>query len=118
MYRKIWHNCFRSVAQLNFYTDSDIKILTLTGFKIRNLLITDEGIRKISPYDKVEIKFVDKDGYTPVASKVLNKHELDKRTIIGLNDRFLNFVVINIDFKEFEKIPPLSLGEEEGLEVG
>ncbi|MGM0530781.1 MAG: S1 family peptidase [Bacteroidota bacterium] len=118
MYRKIWHNCSQSVAQLNFYTDSDIKILTLTGFKTRNFLITDEGIRKISPYDKVEIKFVDKDGYTTLARKVLKKCELDKRTIVGLNDKFLNFVVINIGFKEFEKIPSLSLGTEEEMEVG
>lgn len=118
MYRNIWYNCSQSVAQLNFYTDSDIKILTLTGFKIRNFLITDVGIRKISPFDRVEIKFVDKDGYTTVASKLLKKCELDKRTIVGLNDKALSFVVINIDFKEFEEIPPLSLGEEEEIEMG
>ena len=118
MYRKIWKRCAHSVAQLNFYTDLDIKILTLTGFKIRNFLITDEGIRKISPFDKVEIKFVDKDGYTPLASKVLNKSELDKRTILGYNNKFMNFVVINIDFEEFDKVPPLSLGEEDEMEVG
>ncbi|MFP4621196.1 MAG: serine protease [Bacteroidales bacterium] len=118
MYRKIWNKCARSVAQLNLYTESDIKILTLTGFKVRNFLITDEGIRKISPYDKVEIKFVDKDGYTPVAWKILDKTELDKRTIVGLNDKFLNFLIINIDFEGFEEIPPLSLGEEEEMAVG
>ncbi len=118
MYRKIWKRCVHSVAQLNFYTDLDIKILTLTGFKIRNFLITDEGIRKISHFDKVEIKFVDKDGYTPLASKVLNKSELDKRTILGYNNKFLNFVVINIDFEEFKNIPSLSLGEDEEMEVG
>lgn len=118
MYRKIWHNCSQSVAQLNFYTDSDIKIMTLTGFKIGNFLITDEGVRKISPYDKVEIKFVDKDGYTPIARKVLKKSELNKRTIMGLNDKFLNFVVINIGFENFKKVPSLSLGTEEKMEVG
>jgi hypothetical protein len=118
MYRKIWKRCVHSVAQLNFYTDLDIKILTLTAFKNRNFLITDEGIREISPFDKVEIKFVDKDGYTSIASKVLKKSELDKRTILGFNNKFLNFVVINIDFEEFEGIPSLSLGEEEELEIG
>lgn len=118
MYRKIWHNCSQSVAQLNFYTDSDIKIMTLTGFKTGNFLITDEGVRKISPYDKVEIKFVDKDGYTPIARKVLKKSELNKRTIMGLNDKFLNFVVINIGFENFKKVPSLSLGTEEKMEVG
>jgi len=118
MYRKIWKRCVHSVAQLNFYTDLDIKILTLTAFKIRNFLITDEGIQKISPFDKVEIKFVDKDGYTPIASKVLKKSDLDKRTILGFNNKYLNFVVINIDFEEFENIPSLSLGEEEELEIG
>ncbi|MBS3775310.1 MAG: trypsin-like peptidase domain-containing protein [Bacteroidales bacterium] len=118
MYRKIWHNCSQSVAQLNFYTDSDIKIMTLTGFKIGNFLITDEGVRKISPYDKVEIKFVDKDGYTTLARKVLKNIELNKRTIMGLNDKFLNFVVINIGFENFKKIPSLSLGTDEKMEVG
>ena len=118
MYRKIWKRCVHSVAQLNFYTDLDIKILTLTAFKIRNFLITDEGIRKISPFDKVEIKFVDKDGYTPIASKVLKKSDLDKRTILGFNNKYLNFVVINIDFEEFKNIPSLSLGEEEDVEIG
>jgi hypothetical protein len=118
MYRTIWKRCVHSVAQLNFYTDLDIKILTLTAFKIRNFLITDEGIRKISPFDKVEIKFVDKDGYTPIASKVLKKSDLDKRTILGFNNKYLNFVVINIDFEEFKNIPSLSLGEEEEVEIG
>lgn len=118
MYRKIWNDCFQSVAQLNFYTDLDIKILTLTGFKTKNFLITDESIRKISPFDKVEIKFVGKDGYSIMASKVLTKSELDKRTIAGLNNKFMNFVVINIDFDEFEKIPQLSLGDEEVTDVG
>ena len=118
MYRTIWKRCVHSVAQLNFYTDLDIKILTLTAFKIRNFLITDEGIRKISPFDKVEIKFVDKDGYTPIASKVLKKSDLDKRTIVGFNNKYLNFVVINIDFEEFKNIPSLSLGEEEDVEIG
>lgn len=118
MYRTIWKRCVHSVAQLNFYTDLDIKILTLTAFKIRNFLITDEGIRKISPFDKVEIKFVDKDGYTPIASKVLKKSDLDKRTILGFNNKYLNFVVINIDFEEFKNIPSLSLGEEEDVEIG
>ena len=118
MYRTIWKRCVHSVAQLNFYTDLDIKILTLTAFKIRSFLITDEGIRKISPFDKVEIKFVDKDGYTPIASKVLKKSDLDKRTILGFNNKYLNFVVINIDFEEFKNIPSLSLGEEEDVEIG
>jgi len=92
--------------------------MTLTGFKTGNFLITDEGVRKISPYDKVEIKFVDKDGYTPIARKVLKKSELNKRTIMGLNDKFLNFVVINIGFENFKKVPSLSLGTEEKMEVG
>jgi S1-C subfamily serine protease len=117
MYRKIWRSCSQSVAQLSFYTDADIKILNMTGFKVKNYLITDEFICKISPFDKVEIKFVGKDGNTPIVKKVLSKRELEKRVITGLNDRIPNFIVINIDFREFDDIEPLTLAEEE-MEIG
>lgn len=89
----------------------------MTGFKVKNYLITDEFICKISPFDKVEIKFVGKDGNTPIVKKVLSKRELEKRVITGLNDRIPNFIVINIDFREFDDIEPLTLAEEE-MEIG
>jgi hypothetical protein len=118
MYKEIWHKIAQSVAQLNFYLDSDIKIMTLSGFKVRNFLVTDASIRKVGPFDKVEIKFVKKDGCTPLASKTISKYQLDKRTIMGLNDKVLNFVFIKIDFEEFSSIPSLALSDETGFEIG
>ena len=59
MYKTVWNKCQSSVCQLNFYSSSGIKLLSMTGFKVNDrYLITDDSILKIFKAVKVKIVFV------------------------------------------------------------
>lgn len=118
MYRQIWRQVHPSIAQLSFYTQDKINTISLTGFKVRNYLVTDEHVRNISHYDHVEIRFVGKDGMTTTVSRKLSKMEFEKRVVVGLNDKIQNIVLIKLDFPEFKSIPSLRLCEECHTEIG
>lgn len=118
MYRQIWRHSHASVARISFFTQDKINVLSLTGFKSRDYLITDDYVRMISHYDHLEIKFVDQDGVTPRASKVLTKSEFERRMVVGLSDKFQDIVLVNIDFEVFRSIPNLELREDDQPEIG
>ncbi len=118
MFRKIWKDCHRSVCLLSFYSSTGTKIISMTGFKTRNnFLITDEYIHKIKNCEKIEMKFMKKDGYTEFASKKLKMDEL-KHRIITDTDENTAFAAININFSEFESVPSLKLCSSNNNEIG
>lgn len=118
MYRQIWRQVHQSVAQLSFYTHDKINTISLTGFKVRNYLVTDEYVRKVSHYDHVEIRFVGKDGMTAAVSKKLSKAEFEERMVVGLNDKIQNIVLVKLDDPKFKNIPSLRLCEDCHTEIG
>jgi len=120
MYRNVWKNCHQSVCQINFYSKSGIKLLSMTGFKANdNFLITDEYFFKsIKKASEVEIKFLKADGFTTDAVKRVSVKEIENRILKELGTRDVAFAAINIDFKEFEKIPSLKLGINKNVEIG
>ena len=118
MYRQIWRKVHRSIAELNFYTRNKINIVSLTGFKFKNYLVTDGYVKRISHYDHVEIRFVGRDGITTTASKVLTKNEFEKSLIVGLSDQLANIVLINLQYDIFNQIPDIDLCEECHTEIG
>ena len=118
MYRQIWRKAHPSVAELNFYTHDKINVLSLTGFKYRDYLVTDGYVKKMSHFDQVEIRFVGTDGLTPFASKFLSKAEFEKRLVVGMNDKLPNIVLVNIAFEAFRKVPNIALCEECNTEIG
>jgi len=118
MYRQIWRQVHQSVAQVRFYTRDKINTLSLTGFKVRNYLVTDDYVLKLSHYDHVEIRFVGKDGMTVTISKKLSKAEFEQRMVVGLNDKLQNIVLVKLDTSEFKSIPSLKLCEKCHTEIG
>lgn len=118
MYREIWRKVHSSVAQVNFFTHDNINILSLSGFKVGNYLVTDEYVCKVSHYDHVEIKFVGKDGITPSAKEKFSKADFEKRLVVGSNDKPQNIVLIKIDIAVFSNIPGLSLCDDCDTEIG
>ncbi len=118
MYRKIWKNTAKSIARLSFFTSSNVKIDTLTAFRINEYLITDSYLNAVSNYDTVKISFVDNDGITPTVCKTLSK-KVFKDLIIKGTDSFNNdFSVIKANFAEFDCIPSLEFTDESGIEIG
>lgn len=120
MYRNVWKNCHQSVCQINFYSQSGIKLLSMTGFKVNNnFLITDEFFFKtIKKASEVEIKFLKADGFTENKSKKVSVEDIEKRIIKDIDNNKVAFAAINIDFDEFENIPSLKLNLNKNLEVG
>lgn len=119
MYRTVWKNCQSSVCQINFYSTSGIKLLSMTGFKANNhFLITDDYFFKIYKASEVEIIFFKLDGYTENASKRLLMSELKNRVIKGIDNETTSFAAINIDFEEFKNIPSLKLKTDKQVEIG
>ena len=119
MYRTVWKNCQSSVCQINFYSTSGIKLLSMTGFKANNhFLITDDYFFKIYKASEVKIIFFKSDGYTENASKRLLMSELKDRVIKGIDNETTSFAAINIDFEEFKNIPSLKLKTDKQFEIG
>lgn len=119
MYKDVWNKCQASVCLLNFYSSSDIKLLSMTGFKVNNqFLLTDENIFKIHKAIKVEMVFVNSDGHSENSRVVISMDELKKRMMKGFDERNAAFAVIRIDFEKFEKIPSLSLSKDFNLKIG
>ena len=119
MYKTVWNKYQSSVCQLNFYSSSGIKLLSMTGFKVNDhFLITDEYLHKIYKAVKVKLIFVKSDGYTENASIEISMTELKKRVIKGINKEKTPFAAINIDLKEFKNIPSLRLSTDKAVDIG
>jgi len=112
MYRTVWKNCQNAVCQLNFYSSSGIKIISMTGFKVNgHFLITDDYIYKIYKASEVCIRFVKEDGFTEEASVRIPMSELKQRIIRNFENKKTSFAAMNIDFDEFKNIKSLKLKE-------
>lgn len=119
MYKTVWNKCQSSVCQLNFYSSSGIKLLSMTGFKVNDqYVITDDNILKIFKAVKVKIVFVNPDGYTENKSVEISMEELKRRIIKGIDKKKAVFAAINIDFEEFKNIPSLKLSKDENSDIG
>jgi len=53
------------VCYINFYSDNGIKVNSLTGFKVKDCIVTDEFIYKVQKCEEVVFQFVQEDGFTP-----------------------------------------------------
>ncbi len=119
MYKTVWNKCQRSVCQLSFYSSAGIKLLSMTGFKVNgHFLITDNYLFKISKAVKVKLRFVNPDGYSDNTSVEIPMIELKQRIISGNKHENTPFVALNIDFKEFDKIPSLKLNNNKNISIG
>ncbi|MDK2978653.1 MAG: hypothetical protein PWP52_1367 [Bacteroidales bacterium] len=120
MYNTVWKKCQNAVCQLNFYSSSGIKIISMTGFKVNgHFLITDDYIYKIYKASEVCIRFIKDDGFTEEASVKITMSELKQRIIRSFDNKKIPFAAINIDFDEFKKIKSLKLKQpSEKINIG
>ena len=120
MYRTVWKKCQNAVCQLNFYSSSGIKIVSMTGFKTNDhFLITDDYVYKIYKASEVCIRFLKDDGFTEEASVRISMSEFKKRIIRNVDGEKSPFAAVNIDFDEFENIHSLNLkNPSDKIEIG
>jgi len=118
MYQKIWQQAHQSIALFSFYSSINIKIKSISGFKVGEFLITDEYVRKIYGYEFVEISFVKRDGHSLNTKITLSAHEFKRSIVKGINNDKDPFVVININHKALTSIPSLTLHEGSNIQIG
>lgn len=107
MYRSIWDCCYRSVCSICFYTESGIKMNTLTGFYTDKYIITDEYIYKIKSCYEVVFQFVERDGYTPSHAFKMSFDELNQRLNRIAEYECEGFALIHTDNLILSQVPSL-----------
>jgi hypothetical protein len=118
MYSQVWKSCFASVCQLNFLNERGVIVDSLTGFKVKNFLVTSQHAFCIDKAHKVEVTFVDVDANTPTASLRIPYAEFTKELRIGVLQNSGHYAVFNIDLPDFENIPSLKLCEQRNFSIG
>jgi hypothetical protein len=118
MYSNVWKSCYASVCQLNFLNDRGVSIDSLTGFKVKNFLVTSQHAFCIEKAHKVELTFVDVDANTTTASLRIPYAEFTKELRIGVLNNSGHYAVFNIDLPDFENIPSLKLSEQRNFTIG
>lgn len=118
MLTKVWKSCFASVCSLNFLNERGVLIDTLTGFKVKNSLVTSEQAFYVPKAKKVEIRFVDEDANTVTASMKIDYAEFVNDLKVGFTNNHSDYAVFSIDFPDFNDIPGLTLCERRHYPIG
>jgi len=118
MYTEIWQKSFRSVCAIDFFSSSNVKVMSISGFKIGNQIVTDDMIYTVKDAQQVHIRFFLEDGikefktvkfaYSELIKLLPEKNEFDK----------LGIAIIPTDFPEFDTVPSLVLCKSCNLNIG
>jgi len=118
MYRKIWKECHSSVCSISFLSKAGTRMTSLTGFRFRDYLITNELITRFDRPEKVYLKFSREDGYTERAGKMLTYKAFQER-IYRMGDKQVpGYIILRLDDKEFKDIPSLKCGRKINNDIG
>lgn len=116
--KRVWQECYPSVCKLQFFNERGIVIDSLSGFKVGKSLVTCEDAFYIGNASKVEIRFVEEDANTITASVRIDYAEFINDLRVGVFNNNSDYAVFNIDFKEFESVPGLSLSYLRSIPIG
>ena len=106
MYRTVWDRCKSSVCSIDFISNAGTKIISFTGFKVRNYLITDDIIDKFTKPAEVWLRFTEQAIPDPGIIRMSFKEFINSRIRFG-RQMEPGFIILNIDSEAFRKIPPL-----------
>lgn len=118
MYRDTWTNCYSSICSINFFDQQEQRIGSGTGFKIGNYLVTNNHVYAAPGAVKVELRFVNEDGYTPKASKTITYENFTQRLLIGDYEANWDYAILNLNDPEFNLIPSLTLADSSSTRIG
>jgi hypothetical protein len=118
MFTQVWNKCHASVCQLNFLNARGVSVDILTGFKVKDYLVTSHSAFTVEKAQKVEITFVGADANTVSASMRIPYAEFNKEHRIGVLNNNGHYAVYHIDFPEFQAIPSLELSEHRNFSIG
>ena len=103
---------------VDFFSSSNVKVMSISGFKIANQIVTDDMIYKVRDAEQVEIRFLGEDGFTSYASVKISYAALLQLLPDKSEFDHLGIVIIPADFPEFEKVPCLTLCKACDIKIG
>jgi hypothetical protein len=118
MYRAIWEKLHKSVCAINFFSDNGIKLLSLSGFRVGDNIVTDELIYKAPKSDDVVIQFVKDDGFTISQEIRLTCNEFNERINRLVEFENEGYALIELDGKWLGDIPSFEVEYEKHYSIG
>ncbi|MGC8825108.1 MAG: S1 family peptidase [Bacteroidales bacterium] len=118
MYQKVWKRSYGGICILNFYSLKGIRFESYTGFKYGRYLITTDEVAKIDRPYEVEMGFMKEDGVTLRESVKITYKDFNNRMLKGSTESYAGFVLVDIDFPQFDNIPSLKLSNSDTFAVG
>lgn len=113
--KDIWKKTCHSVCQILHYKNGRI-IGVGTGFKVENLILTNNHVFASVHSDKTKIQFKDATGKAVALEKVYTPQELQSVFKEGMPQNSWDFAIVEDD--HFNSIPNLELAEENEIEIG
>lgn len=118
LYKNVWKACHSSICSIHFLNGNDIEIVTVSGFKAGNYLVTHDMVNRLQKAEFVEIKFVKEDGHTVSAHERLSMHDFLDRIITSYDKDVTGFSLLSIDDLSFNDIPPLTMAINRHVSIG
>ena len=108
MYKDLWQKIQKSVCSITFL-ENDKQIASGTGFKVNNKLVTNYHVIQVPTATHVQLRFVNEDGYTDSASKIMPLNLFLKKLADSMPMDSWDYAILDLDWPEFASIPSLNL---------
>jgi V8-like Glu-specific endopeptidase len=118
LYKSAWKACHSSVCSIRFLNGNNIEIVSVSGFKAGEYLVTHDMVNRLQKAEFVEIKFVKEDGHTVSALERLSMHDFSERIITSYDQEITGFSLISITDLAFNEIPALELAINRHIYIG
>jgi hypothetical protein len=118
LYNNAWKACHSSICSISFLNGNNIEVVTISGFKAGDYLITHDMVNRLQKAEFVEIKFVKDDGHTVSAHERLTMHDFVERIITSYDQEVTGFSLISITDLAFGDIPPLKMAINRHISIG
>ncbi len=118
LYKSAWKACHSSVCCIRFLNGNDIEIISITGFKAGDYILTHDMVNRMQKAEFVEIRFVKEDGHTITALERLSMHDFSERIITSYDQEITGFSLISIADLSFGDIPSLTLAVNRHIYIG
>ena len=117
MYRELWGHCKSSVCSIDFLSNAGTKIISFTGFKVKNYLVTDDVIDKFAKPAEVLLRFTESDLDSSGCLRMNFSDFIERK--VKVNDKHNpGYMLFEIDQAAFKAIPPLKCSKRINHKIG
>ena len=118
LYKDVWKTCHRSVCSIRYLNGNNIEIVSLTGFKTGEYILTHDMVNRLHKAEFVELNFVKEDGHSVIATERLSLHDFEERIITSYDQEITGFSLISVADLSFGDIPSLQFAVNRHVYMG